>query len=123
VLNADFDNSPWDASKAWAAGAASDDPAAFYRGICAGRKSGDPATQGAWALPYKYAPSRPANAAGVRNALGRLPQTKGLTNEGEARATLERLMKQINPDWEPSDLIDPELLSAALTYGLEGAEA
>jgi ATP-dependent Clp endopeptidase proteolytic subunit ClpP len=123
VLNADFDNSPWDASKAWAAGAASDDPAAFYRGICAGRKAGDPATQGAWALPYKYAPSRPANAAGVRNALGRLPQTKGLTNEGEARATLERLMKQINPDWEPSDLIDPELLSAALTYGLEGAEA
>lgn len=100
---ASVDNSPWDASKAWANGAASDDPAAFYNGICAGKKAGDPATQAAHALPYKYHPGDPPNAAGVRNALGRLPQTQGLTNEAEAKALLERLMKQVNPDYEPGN--------------------
>jgi HK97 family phage major capsid protein/HK97 family phage prohead protease len=89
------DNSPWDASRAWHNGATADDPAAFYAGICAGRKSGDPAAQDAWALPYKYRPSDPPNAAGVRNGLSRLPQTQGLTNETQARALLERLMQQI----------------------------
>jgi ATP-dependent Clp endopeptidase proteolytic subunit ClpP len=121
LLNADVDNSPWDAGKAWAAGAASDDPAAFYKGICAGRKSGDPSTQDAWALPYKYSPSSAPNAAGVRNALARLSSTQGLTNKGEAESLLEKLMKTINPDYEPSsDRIDPGLLSAALLSGLEG---
>lgn len=104
VRNADVDNSPWDASKAWAAGAASDDPAAFYNGICAGKKAGDPATQAAHALPYRYTPSSAPNAAGVKNALARLPQTEGLTNAGEAKALLQRLMKQINPDYEPDDM-------------------
>ena len=46
VLYDEVDTSPWDASKAWAAGAASDNPAAFYRGICAGRKTGDPSNSG-----------------------------------------------------------------------------
>jgi len=101
--NADVDNSPWDASKAWHAGAESDDPAAFYAGICAGKKAGDKSTQDAWALPYKYSPSSPPNAAGVRNALSRLPQTQGLTNEAEAKATLQAAMKKVNPDWEPED--------------------
>jgi ATP-dependent protease ClpP protease subunit len=100
--NADVDNSPWDASKAWHAGTESDDPAAFYAGICAGKKAGDKATQDAWALPYKYSPSSPPNAAGVRNALSRLPQTQGLTNEAEAKATLQAAMKKVNPDYEPS---------------------
>ena len=122
VLNADVDSSAWDASKAWAAGAASDDPAAFYKGICAGRKAGDPATQAAWALPYKYTPSSSPNAAGVRNALARLSQTQGLTNESQARETLESAMKLVNPDYEPSsDRLDTELLAELFQSALEGA--
>ena len=115
VLAADVDNSPWDASKAWAAGAASDDPAAFYKGICAGRKAGDPKTQAAWALPYKYSPSSPPNAAGVKNALARLPQTQGLTNADEAKATLQKAMKQVNPDYDPDALLDPAVIASAFT--------
>lgn len=114
VLLDSVDESPWDASKAWAAGAASDDPAAFYKGICAGRKAGDPATQAAWALPYKYSPSSPVNAAGVKAALGRLSQTQGLTNADQAKATLQKAMKQVNPDWEPDGRIDPGALRSAL---------
>jgi ATP-dependent protease ClpP protease subunit len=102
------DNSPWDASKAWHNGASSDDPAAFYAGICAGRKDGDKAAQDAWALPYKYTPSSPPNAAGVKNALSRLPQTQGLTNEAAAKSLLQGLMKKINPDYEPADYSGPE---------------
>ena len=97
------DNSPWDASKAWHNGAESDDPAAFYGGICAGKKDGDKATQAAWALPYKYHPGDPPNADGVKAALSRLPQTQGLTNEAEAKATLQAAMKKVNPDYEPDD--------------------
>ena len=77
VLNADVDSSEWDAGKAWKAGAASDDPAAFYKGICAGRKAGDPSVQSSWALPYKYSPSSAPNAAGVRNALARIAADRG----------------------------------------------
>jgi HK97 family phage major capsid protein len=102
IEDANVDNSPWDASKAWANGAASDNPASFYAGICAGKKAGDKSTQAAWALPYRYHPGDPPNAAGVRNALSRLPQTQGLTNAAEAKSKLETLMKRINPDWTPS---------------------
>jgi ATP-dependent Clp endopeptidase proteolytic subunit ClpP len=126
LLNAaDVDNSDWDASKAWSAGADSDDPAAFYAGICAGKKAGDKSTQAAWALPYKYAPSSPVNAAGVKAALSRLPQTEGLTNEAEAKATLQAAMKKVNPDYEPAgdhsqaDLSGPGL--EQFRSALEGA--
>jgi ATP-dependent Clp endopeptidase proteolytic subunit ClpP len=124
VLNADgVDTSSWDASKAWHNGSQADDPAAFYEGICAGKKNGDPATQAAWALPYKYHPSDPPNAAGVRNALARLSQTQGLINKSEAQDTLEAAMKKINPDYEKSgNHMDGGLLSAALVAGLKGAE-
>ena len=119
VLNADVDNSPWDASKAWHNGAESDDPAKFYAGICAGRKAGDPSTQAAWALPYKYHPGDPPNAAGVKNALSRLPQTQGLTNAEEAKATLQKAMKVVNPDYDPdaeADLaVDMGLIATVLT--------
>lgn len=109
------DNSPWDASKAWSAGAASDEPAVFYKGICAGEKSdGDPSTQGHWALPYKYSPDDPPNAAAVRNALARLPQTQGLANEAEAKKTLQAAMRQVNPDWEPEDSGDKSVFSQRL---------
>jgi len=120
LRNADVDNSAWDASKAWHNGVASDDPEAFYRGICAGKRSGDPSKQDAWALPYKYHPDDPPNAAGVRNALGRLPQTQGLINKAEAQKTLEAAMKKVNPDYAPDDLMEPGLLSAVLTEALRG---
>ena len=123
---ASVDSSPWDASKAWHAGAESDDPAAFYGGICAGKKAGDKATQDAWALPYKYAPSSPPNAAGVKAALSRLPQTEGLTNAAEAKALLQRLMKQVNPDYEPDDQSDTDLSGidlGELRAALKGALA
>lgn len=110
------DNSPWDASKAWHNGSMSDDPAAFYKGICAGRKAGDPSTQAAWALPYKYTPSSAINAAGVKAALSRLPQTQGLTNADEAETTLKNAMKQVNPDYEPGALsVSPAVLASVFT--------
>jgi HK97 family phage major capsid protein/HK97 family phage prohead protease len=96
------DNSDWDASKAWSNGANSPNPAVFYAGICAGRKAGDKSTQAAWALPYKYHPGDAPNAAGVRDALSRLPQTQGLTDAAQAKAALERAMKQIDPGYTPS---------------------
>ena len=113
------DNSPWDSSKAWAAGAASDDPAKFYAGICAGEKAGDKSTQAAWALPYRYAPGDPPNAAGVRAGLAALGGARGgvegLTNEAEATRTLQAAMKVVNPDWEPED-------SAANAFGADALE-
>lgn len=100
VLNSDsVDQSDWDGPKAMSMAAKSDDPAATYKQICAGRRSGDPSKQDSWALPYKY-PGKGPNAAGVRNALSRLPQTEGLTNKADAQSLLERLMKQINPDYD-----------------------
>lgn len=113
------DTSPWDAAKAWHAGANSDDPAAFYAGICAGRRSGDPSNQDSWALPYRYSPSSLPNEAGVRAALGRLSSTQGLTNSTQARSKLEGLMKKINPDYEPSDL-DTSVIQSLLVSALEG---
>jgi ATP-dependent protease ClpP protease subunit len=113
------DKSSWDASKAWHAGAESDDPAAFYAGICAGRKEGDPAQQSSWALPWRYSPSSPPNAAGVRNALARLDQTDGLTNKDAARAKLQKLMKRINPKYKPSkNKVDPAALAGLLAEAL-----
>lgn len=120
--SSDFDNSPWDADKAWANGAASSDPASFYSGICAGKKSGDPKTQGAHALPYKYHPGDKPNAAAVRNALSRLPQTEGLTNEAEARSTLENLMKKINPDYQPGNSADTTFLAQFMLDALKKGE-
>lgn len=102
ITAASVDNSPWDAAKAWANGAAADDKAAFYAGITAGRRSGEDAnTQAAYALPYRYTPDSAPNAEGVRQALSRLPQANGLTNEAAAKTKLEGLMKDINPDYEP----------------------
>jgi ATP-dependent protease ClpP protease subunit len=124
------DNSAWDGPKAMANGAASDDPAAFYAGICAGEKAdGDPATQGHWALPYRYHPDDPPNAAGVKAALSALPKTQALVNEAEAKKTLQAAMKQVNPDYEPEDSTDTifsfrlEQMRGALPSLLKGADA
>lgn len=96
---AEIDESDWDGPKAMSMAAKSDDPAATFKQICAGRREGDASKEESWALPYRY-PGKGPNAAGVRNALSRLPQTEGLTNEAEARALLQRLMKQVNPDYD-----------------------
>jgi ATP-dependent protease ClpP protease subunit len=92
------DTSTWDGGAAMSAAAASGDPAAAYKAICAGRKEGDPAKQASWALPHHKHPGDAPNAGGVRNALARLPQTQGLTNEAAARAHLEAHMKAVHPD-------------------------
>lgn len=84
-----LDESTWDGAAALSACASSDDPAACYRAICAGRKAGDPALQSSWALPHHQRPGMNANAAGVRNALARLGQTQGLTNAAAAKAHLQ----------------------------------
>lgn len=121
--NAKVDTSEWDADKAMANGAASDDPAAFYNGICAGKRAGDPKVQEAHALPYKYHPDDPPNAAGVRNALARFSSTEGLTNAAEAKSTLETAMKKVNPDWKPEDSMDgTRLLAKLLGDTLEGGK-
>jgi len=121
ISNADVDNSPWDAAKAWHNGSEASDPAAFYRAITAGEKnSGDPGTQAHWALPYRYTPDSPPNAAGVRNALARLSQTEGLKNASEARSKLEGLMKRVNPDYAPDDSTDYTLLATAMRDALKG---
>lgn len=119
ATDAEVDNSAWDAAKAWHNGTQVADPETFYKGICAGKRTGDPDTQAAWALPYKYHPDDPPNAAGVRAALARLSSTKGLINKTEAVEILEAAMKTINPDYKPGDM-DPGLLSAVLLEALEG---
>jgi HK97 family phage major capsid protein len=87
----------WDGSAAMSAASSSDDPAAALAAICAGRKAGDPKTQAAYALPHHAHPGDPPDPAGTRNALARLPQTQGLTNEAAAKAHLEAHMKSISP--------------------------
>lgn len=104
MRNADVDNTPWDASRAWHNGTQASDPAAFYAAICAGEKtSGDPATQAHWALPYRYTPSSPPNAAAVRNCLARLNQVQDLKDPAGTKRKLQALMKEINPDYQPED--------------------
>lgn len=91
------DNSAWDGSKAWHNGSASPDPAAFFRGICAGEKTvGDPKTQAHWALPHHYHPSDPPNAEGVSAALGRVDQTDDLVSKTAAEAHLQAHKNAIN---------------------------
>jgi ATP-dependent protease ClpP protease subunit len=112
LSNAAVDNSQWDGGKAWSNGANSDNPAAFYAAICAGKRSGDKSKQAAWALPHHYHPGDPPNAAGVRAALASLGGARGtgvqgLINRDAAQSHLESHMKDINPDWEPSSRADP----------------
>lgn len=88
---AGVDNSTWDGNAAMSACTSASD----YSSICAGRKAGPADERGSWALPHHAHPGGPPNAAGVRNALARLPQTQGLTNEAAARRHLEAHMSTI----------------------------
>ncbi len=92
---AEIDQSAWDGGAAMSGCAQSDDPAAAYEAICAGRREGDPAVQSTWALPHHMRPGMPPNADGVRNSLSRLPQTEGLTNAEEAQRHLDAHMADI----------------------------
>lgn len=131
---AKVDNSAWDSSKAWHNGAQADDPAAFYKAVCAGEKTdGDPATQAHWALPYRYTPDSPPNAGGVRAAWGVLNGSMGgvadLADRDAVEAKVKSLMKQVNPDWSPDNSTDTSVFSRRLKEmrgalpSLKGADA
>jgi HK97 family phage prohead protease len=91
---ADVDNSAWDGNAAMS----SCSSAADYRSICAGEKTaGSPDERQHWALPHHKRPGAAPNAAGVRNALSRLPQTQGLKNKQAAQAHLDAHMRVISP--------------------------
>ena len=111
------DETAWDGPAAMSRCAGSDDPAAAYRAICAGRRDGDPAVQSTWALPHHANPDDPPNADGVRNSLSRLPQTEGLTNAEAAQAHLDAHMAEISPaersDYQP--VITTEIPDSEIT--------
>jgi hypothetical protein len=91
AARASVDTSSWDGNAAMSACTS----AADYAAVCAGRKSGPADERGSWALPHHKRPGSPPNAAGVRNALSRLPQTQGLTNREAARRHLEAHLRAI----------------------------
>jgi hypothetical protein len=90
------DGGTWDGPAAMSRCAGSDDPAACYNSICAGKKAGDPATQDAHALPHHETPGGPPHPGGVRSALQMLPKTKGLTNAEAAQRHLQAHLNAIN---------------------------
>jgi hypothetical protein len=92
---ASVDNSSWDGPAAMSAAGKTDNPAAAFKSICAGRRAGDPSLAKNWALPHHKHQGDPPNAAGVRNSLSRLPTTQGLTNKADAHAHLEHHMTAI----------------------------
>jgi len=78
--------------------------AADFRAICAGERTvGEPDQRQHWALPHHKQPGAGPNAAGVRNALSRLPQTQGLKNREAAESHLEAHMREINPERESEE--------------------
>lgn len=92
---ADVDRSSWDGQAAITACLNSEDPAAAFAKVCAGRKNGDPALAQSWALPHHSRPGAPPNERGVSSALGRANQTEGLVNKAAAVAHLERHQEMI----------------------------
>jgi HK97 family phage prohead protease len=111
------DNSVWDGNRAM--GQCS--TAAEYRSICAGEHSaGTPDERQHWALPHHYL-GRPPNAAGVRNALARLPQTQGLTNKQVAQNHLEGHMSSVNPETASADESTTDVKHAASPAYIQAA--
>ena len=111
------DNTEWDGPAAMSRCAESDDPAAAYNAICAGKREGDPALQSSHALPHHKNPDDPPNADGVRNSLSRLPQTEGLTNAEAAQAHLDAHMRVISP--ESASIESDETKSATKPWHIE----
>jgi len=104
-FEAAVDGSAWDGNRAM--GQCS--TAAEYRSICAGEHgAGEPDQRQHWALPHHYL-GRGPNAAGVRAALSRLPQTQDLTNRGAAQRHLDAHMGEIGAvDETPTVRADDE---------------
>jgi phage head maturation protease len=89
------DTGAWDGAQAMSDAAQSDDPAAAYAAICAGKRDGDPAVQSTWALPHHSHPGDAPNVDGVHAALSRINQAQGLINRDAAQAHLDSHMTNI----------------------------
>lgn len=116
----DVDTAKWNPVKAMRRGAKSENPEAYFRAICAGRRAGDPSLASSWALPYRSAPGADPNADAVLAALATLPTIKDLSNGPQAREFLLDLARQIDPSFDEEE-IDGRLLAAMFTQGLKGA--
>jgi len=116
------DSNTFDVRKVMAKGERAEDPEAFFRNVCAGRKAGDPKDVDSWCLPYKTSPTAKPNVHAILSALARLSTEPGLTNREQARVMLTDLMNRIDPKFsEKSEDIDSSLLAALFTEGLKGA--
>lgn len=114
------DQSAWEPIKAIRRAEKAEDPEAYFRAICAGRKAGDPTLASSWCLPYRMSPKSEPSEDGVRLALAQLAMEKDLTNGPEARKFLTDLMNKIDPGFDSGD-VDTRLLAALFTQGLRGA--
>jgi len=77
-------------------------------------------------LPYKDGSGK-VDAAHTRNALARLPQTKGIPpgEHARIRSLLQKAMKSISPGYEPSETQDEQIqivISASVPKGLSDKE-
>ena len=100
----------WDGNAAMSRAGSAKDPAAAFRSICAGEHTTGTSDQRQhWALPHHDNAGGPPVEAGVRNALSQLPKTKNLKSETSARNHLHAHMHEINPDWEPDDVMSVDL--------------
>jgi phage head maturation protease len=94
-----IDNTEWDGPAAMSRAAASDDPAAAYAAICAGRREGDPAVQSTWALPHHRESGMGPNANGIRACEavmgGARGGVEGLTNREAAQRHIDAHMAEI----------------------------
>jgi signal peptide peptidase SppA len=95
-------DTPWDGGAAESK-LSNDAGQATYEQVYAWRNpDGDPDTKGAYSLPHHEVSSDgkpgPANVAGVRNALSRLPQVKGMPDGDQAtvRANLQKHLDKFN---------------------------
>lgn len=116
------DNSAWSGGAAMASCTSADSPASCFGAICAGKKAGPTDQRGSWALPHHKSPGSPPNAAAVRNALARLPQTQGLTNRAEAERHLQNHMASIQAQSASRPPRDDLVRAAPGGYELRWAE-
>lgn len=109
------DNTSWDGPAAMSKALASSDPAASFKSICAGRRDGPPDQESSWALPHHKEKGMGPNAAGVRNALSRLPQTQGLTNHDAAQSHLDAHLATVQASEKKSGPPPRDSLVRAMT--------
>lgn len=93
--NKALDESAFDGNSAMSMCVKSDNPAAAFAAVCAGKTDGDPNTREGWRLPHHMSPNADANIKGVAAALGRLDQAP-INNPEEARKHLEAHQAEID---------------------------